>query len=122
MHFNETTFRQRYQEWYQKWYRPKYKQNLPKSAISQYYQFWLSLEGMTANELQALFTKRKRDCKYASPEKIKQLRTEMAIINDCYQELKQQEIDNQFLNDEKKVYDEYGEYIVIDEYNDQEDY
>jgi hypothetical protein len=66
----------------QKEYQKDYRKDKPKSAISQYYQIYLFFESLTDEELQVLFLKRKQDCKYSDQEKIQQLRTEMAIIND----------------------------------------
>jgi len=55
----------------------------PASAHANY-QLYKFLITLTSEELQVLFKKRKTDCKYASKEQIKQLRTEMKLINDVY--------------------------------------
>ena len=53
------------------------------------YDLWNFWESLTLNELQVLVTKRKQDLKHEKdPKKIKQLRTEITVLNDCYKKKK----------------------------------
>jgi len=67
----------------------RFWKNKPASAHANYqlYKFFITL---TDEELMVLFKKRKEQCKHSNNEEIKQLRTEMAIINDIIQERKKE--------------------------------
>jgi len=72
---------------YNKQQQKQYRKHRPKSAISEYYQFYLFLLTLTDDELRVLFTRRKQDCKYCkTTDELTKLRTEMAIINDVLNE------------------------------------
>ena len=63
-------------------------------ANKEYYQLWKFLEDLTLEELQFLVTKRKNDLKYESSiDKIRILRTEILIIEDCYKITKRKEME-----------------------------
>jgi len=102
----------------------------PKSAHA-YYQFWKSLDGLNSVELQVLFGKRKSDCKYVkSSVELNRLKAEMCIINEVYEKVRKEEKDiyyqekqyEEYYTDDDVVSDEYGDYVVIDEYTDQDDW
>lgn len=69
---------------YQKQYQKKYYLNKPVSIRSnkRYYTFWKKvILGLKKDELRFLFLKKKKDCKEKNSE-IKELRTELGIINE----------------------------------------
>ena len=96
----------------QKEFQKNYRKDKPKSAISKHYSFYLFVRELDENELRFLFTKKKNECKGNTNEEIERLRTEMSIIRDVYRKLKNNEID----------YDLEIKYVIVDRYNDQNDW
>ena len=70
-----------------------YQRNIGTARrTSENYQFYKFLQQFNDEELQILFKKRKEECKYSDNQKIRQLRTEMAIINDVYEKRQKEKI------------------------------
>jgi hypothetical protein len=80
----------------QKQYNKDYRKDKPKSAISQYYQFYKFLITLTDEELTVLYKKRRTDLKYANESERERLKTEMKIITDLYAQRKEET----FINNE----------------------
>lgn len=85
-----------HREAYQKAYR--IVTDMPSSARAKirYYRLWKFMkdEHLTPNDLQMLFLKRKSACRYATPEEIICLRTEMKIIGEVYKALISKDVQN----------------------------
>lgn len=91
----------------------RYRKDKPKSAITgKHYSFYLFIRELDENELRFMFTRKKHECKGNTPEEIERLRTEMSIIRDVYRKLKNDEIDDDLEN----------KYVIVDRYNDQNDW
>jgi len=76
-------------------YRLRYRLHKPRSAWAtrEYYQFYKFLLTLPIEDLQVLFLKRKKECKYAMGDDLRKLRTEMSIIRDVVELLKIQHQD-----------------------------
>ena len=69
--------------------------NEPKSAKENQrtYQSWKFYETLTTEEIKVLIGKRKNDMKYEKdPQRIKELRTDIAILNDAYEIIKRKNL------------------------------